>query len=171
MIKQFLGTAVTWVRAFTGPCLILGGAVALIAGAGAFTLAWKLQAGNIAEQKARYAERETAIANERADSMARINWLSGQVLAERDQRREQIDSIAADLSRVAAGVSTCARKSDVRISVTPAGVIEATPNGQLRDLAEAVRDFAVACAIGRDRDANEHNALIDWIEKAVAPPR
>jgi hypothetical protein len=113
---------------------------------------------------------DSSLATERAETLRLGQELSTAVLENRDAQRNRLDAIAGDLSRVASGVQVCARKSDVRITVTPAGAIEATRDGELRNLADSIRDFAVACAIGRDRDATDHNALIDWLEKMRGRP-
>lgn len=96
--------------------------------------------------------------------------LSDDVLEKRDADRQAIDAVAADVRDLGNRVQLCARKSDVRVTVTPEGAIAAVPDGQLRDLADAVRDFAASCAHERDRDAVDHNALIEWLEGVRTQP-
>lgn len=91
--------------------------------------------------------------------------LNAVLLEERDEDQARIDTIADRLDGLSRGLSLCANKSDVRVTVTPTGTIETSRDGELRDLAEVVRDFANACAVGRDRDAIDHNKLIDWFER------
>lgn len=99
-----------------------------------------------------------------------LEQLSNRVLEKRDDDRQAIDAVAADVRDLGNRVRLCATKGDVRISVDSGGVITTVPDEQLRDLADIVKDFAQACAHQRDRDAVDHNALIDWLEGVRSSP-
>lgn len=164
-----VGTARTFWSNFAGPCLWIGISAAVIgagvSGYGAFkvTRAFYQRATLKAEKET--LEWKAAASEARAENQRLSNEVSAYVLGERDAIRNKIDDVAADLTRVADRVQVCARKSDVRVSLAPSGAIETTPNGELRDLAAAITEFATACAIGRDRDAADHNALVEWLER------
>lgn len=143
---------------------------AFVAAAPTFLLtrAWYQRAALKAELK--LGNLNTALAEERAEKFRLSQQISATVLEDRDALRNKLDGVAADLTRVAERVQVCARQSDVRVTLTPAGTIEAVHDEQLRSLADAVRDFATACAIGRDRDNADHNALVDWLEQIRRDP-
>lgn len=113
--------------------------------------------------EARLSSALAAIQKERADLLAKNAALNDALMEVRNEKRDSIDRLAVDLGELGKRVSLCAHKSDVRVTLAPSGTIETVPGGQQRDLAEAVREFAEACAVGRDRDAVDHNALADWV--------
>lgn len=108
---------------------------------------------------------KTALAAARINLLNVNSQLSKLLLEERDEERSKLDFVAAGLLDVSRRVSLCANKSDVRVTVTPTGTIEAIPGEQFRSLEAVVRDFATACAINRDADAIDHNKLVDWVER------
>ncbi len=161
-------TAGTFLSNFSVPCLWIAVAAGLLVGTPAFVGAWKLRGkiddGQVARAQKEVADWKAATATERAEKAAIAQQLSDAVLENRDAQKTRLDAVAAGLSDLGQRVRLCATKSDVRVTVTPSGAIEAVPGGQLRDVAEAIREFAEACAVARDRDAINHNALIDWLE-------
>lgn len=163
------GTALTFLQAFKGPCAILAIASALLAGGLSGSAMWKLRgmidAGKVAEARQELADFKTSLAEAKAELAERDRKIADLVLENRDEQKQQIGVVADAVRDLGRRVRLCASKSDVRVTVTPSGAIEAVPGGQLRDLAEAVREFAQSCASARDRDAVDHNALIDWLER------
>lgn len=115
------------------------------------------------------AQLKTALATARADLLSKSNELNALLLEDRNAQLAKLDGVVGGLDDLTRRVSLCASKSDVRVTLTPTGVIEAPRDEQYasaqRDLAEVVGDFARACAFGRDRDAIEHNSLVDWVER------
>lgn len=110
-------------------------------------------------------EWKESTATARAENLRLGQELSTAVLENRDAEKARLDTVAASLDELGRRVRLCAQKSDVRVAVTPSGAIATVPNGELRFLADAVREFAVACAVQRDRDAVDHNALVEWVER------
>jgi uncharacterized protein YoxC len=106
-----------------------------------------------------------ALATARADLLSKTNALNTLLLEDRNAKQAQMDGVAADLDKLTHSVSSCARKSDVRVTLTPTGTIEAVPGNEQRDLAAAIQEFAAACAVGRDRDAIDHNKLVEWFQR------
>jgi hypothetical protein len=164
-----VATARTFFTAFAGPCLWIGISAAVI-GAGIsgyasfkVTRAFYQRAALKAENK--LAQLDVALANERAENLRLAGQLSAEVLENRNAEKARVDAVAASLDDLGRRVRLCAQKSDVRVTVSPSGAIATVPDGQLRDLADAVRDFAIACAVQRDRDAVDHNALVEWLER------
>lgn len=164
-----VATGRTFVSAFLGPCLWIGISAAVI-GAGisgytSFKVTRAFYQRATLKLEARIAKQDAAIATERAENLRLGQELSVSVLENRNAEKARVDAVAASLDDLGRRVRLCAQKSDVRVTVTPAGAIATVPDGQLRDLADAVRDFAIACAVQRDRDAVDHNALVDWLER------
>lgn len=159
-----VATAKTFALNF-GPWLLgaaLAGAAVAAVPTFMLTKAWYQRATLRAELN--LSKFETSLAAARAENLKLSQDLATAVLEKRDEDRNALDAVATGLHDLGRRVSLCASKSDVRVTVTPSGAIQAVPDGQLRDLADAVREFAVACAVQRDRDAIDHNALIDWLE-------
>lgn len=163
------GTALTFLSAFKGPCAILAIASALLAGSLSGTAMWKLRgridAGRVERAERQLADFKTSLAEARVELAQRDRKIADLVLENRDEQKQQIGVVADAVRDLGRRVQLCATKSDVRVTLTPTGTIEAVPGEQQRDLAEAVREFAEACASARDRDAVDHNALIDWLER------
>jgi hypothetical protein len=164
-----VATGRTFVSAFLGPCLWIGISAAVIGGGVSAYASFKVTRA-FYQRATLKAEKETlewkaATAEARAESQRLAGELSVSVLENRNAEKARVDAVAESVADLGRRVRLCAQKSDVRISVTPAGAIAAVPDGQLRDLAESVREFAEACAAQRDRDATDHNALADWIER------
>jgi HAMP domain-containing protein len=108
---------------------------------------------------------DTSIAQGNEKIAKDVAAVTGTVMGMKDEQSRKIDRVASAVDALGRRVQLCATQSDLRIAVTPSGSIEAVPDEQLRDLAEAVREFAQACAKERDRDAVDHNALVDWLEQ------
>lgn len=143
---------------------------AFLAGLGAGAYPSYLITRAVFERATLKAENETlewkaATSEARAENQRLAGQLSAEVLENRNAEKARVDAVAASLDDLGRRVRLCAQKSDVRVTVTPSGAITTVPDGQLRDLADAVRDFAIACAVQRDRDAVDHNALVDWLER------
>lgn len=153
---------------FCGIALVAFMSGAGISGYTAFKLTRSHYRGEALQAKLQLSKFETSLADLRAENLKLAQDTAAKVLEVRDAERTRIDGVVDAVRDLGQRVRLCATKSDVRISVTPAGSIETVPGGQLRDAAEAVREFAEACARERDRDAADHNALIDWLEKMGA---
>jgi hypothetical protein len=117
------------------------------------------------EARAELADTKTALATARVDLLTTNKRLSDVLLKERADEQTSAAAVADRVDELSRRVSLCANKSDVRVTVTPTGVIETVPNEQLRDLAESVREYANACGRGRDIDGIDHNKLVDWFER------
>lgn len=117
------------------------------------------------EAQAEKIDLERALADARANLLSANAQLNAILLEDRNEKQARLDGVAAQLDDLGRRVSTCASKSDVRVTITPTGTIETVSGGELRNLAESVREFAQACAVGRDRDAIDHNKLIDWFSQ------
>lgn len=161
----FVATGLTWLRVFKGPCMILALAGVLAGGVAGYRLASAIASGRVARAEKALVSFREEIAQARLDMAARDRQISDLVLEARDEQKNRLGDVADAVRDLGQRVRLCASKSDVRISVAPTGAITTVPDGQLRDLAESVREFAEACAAQRDRDAIDHNALIDWLER------
>jgi len=168
-VIPFVATGLTFLRNFKLPCLYVALAAGIVAGGMAGVGMWKLRgkidAGKVAEARQELADFKTSLAEAKAELAERDRKIADLVLENRDEQKQQIGVVADAVRDLGRRVQLCATKSDVRVTLTPSGAIEAVPGGQLRDLAEAVREFAQSCASARDRDAVDHNALIDWLER------
>lgn len=131
---------------------------------GSFQITRAFYKGEALAAKLQLSKFETSLADARADSLRLSQELAAQVTEKANVEKNRLDAVAADVRELGRRVQSCATKSDVRITVSPTGAIQAVPDGQLRVLADAVQEFAEACAHQRDRDATDHNALIDWLE-------
>lgn len=140
---------------------------ALLAAAPVFLLTRAVYQRAELAAKAELATVRAELAATRASELVANEKLNALLLEDRDAQHQELDRIAGGLDAVAQRVRVCASKSDVRVSLAPTGAIETAPSGQFRDLAEALGEFARACAVGRDRDAIDHNALVDWIEETA----
>lgn len=164
-----VATALTFLRNFKLPCLYVALAAGIMAGGLAGASMWKLR-GKVDDGRVQRAERQlsdfkTSLAEARVELAQRDRKIADLVLENRDEQKQQIGVVADAVRDLGRRVQLCATKSDVRVTLTPSGAIEAVPGEQQRDLAEAVREFAEACASARDRDALDHNALVDWLER------
>jgi len=164
-VIPFVATGLTWLRVFKGPCMILALAGVLAGGVAGYRLASAIASGRVARAEKALVSFREEIAQARLDMAARDRQISDLVLEARDEQKNRLGDVADAVRDLGQRVRLCASKSDVRVTVTPAGTIEAVPGGQLRDPAGAVREFAQSCASARDRDAVDHNALIDWLER------
>lgn len=101
-----LGTALTWLRAFKGPCLILA-AVAFLGGAGAATWATRaIMRGDVAEARQQLAAFRTELATQSAaierEAAAR-QQAAADALRERDQSiTAAVDGIPGEVARLIA---------------------------------------------------------------------
>lgn len=111
------------------------------------------------------AELDTALATARADLLTANTKLNAVLLEERDEEQNRIDILAGTLDTVSKRVSVCASKSDVRVTLAANGTVEAVRGEQSRDLAESLREFANACAVGATKDAIDHNKLVEWFNR------
>jgi hypothetical protein len=136
----------------------------LAAGASAYITRAIYQRQALAAQK-ETSDLKAALATARADLAEANTKLSNVLLEERDEKQKRIDGIASNLDSLTNGMRYCARKSDVSVTLAPSGAIEAVSGKQLRDLSDVVAEVAKACVVGRDRDAIDHNKLIDWFER------
>ena len=166
---SLIGTARTFWANFAGPCLWIGISAAVI-GAGISGYASFKVTRAFYQRATLKAEKETlewksATAEARAESQRLAGELSVSVLENRNAEKARVDAVAESVADLGRRVRLCAQKSDVRIAISPSGIVTAIPNNELRDLAESVREFAEACAAQRDRDATDHNALVDWVER------
>ena len=102
----FLATALTWLKAFKGPCLILAG-MAFLAGAGAATWATRaIMRGDVAEARQQLAAFRTELATQSAaierDAAAR-QQAAADALRERDHAiTSAVDAIPAEVARLIA---------------------------------------------------------------------
>ena len=124
----------------------------------------KAQAETVKAEK-ETTELKAALATARADLLTATEKLNTELMEERNEAQSRIDAIAGNLDAVSKRVQVCASKSDVRVTLAANGTVEAVRGEQTRDLAEVVRDFARACAVGSTKDAIDHNKLIDWLER------
>lgn len=118
-----------------------------------------------ADAKTETADLKTAVATARADLLAANKTLNDLLLEERNEDQSRVDALASNLDAVAKRVQVCASKSDVRVTLAANGAVETVRGEQSRDLADVIRDFARACAVGATKDAVDHNKLIDWFQK------
>jgi hypothetical protein len=101
-----LATALTWLKAFKGPCLILA-AVAFLGGAGAATWATRaIMRGNVAEARAQLADFRAELATQSAaierEAAAR-QQAAADALRERDQSiTAAVDGIPGEVARLIA---------------------------------------------------------------------
>lgn len=101
-----LATALTWLKAFKGPCLILA-AVAFLGGAGAATWATRaIMRGNVAEARAQLADFRAELATQSAaierEAAARQR-AAADAVRERDQSiTTAVDGIPAAVARLVA---------------------------------------------------------------------
>ncbi len=166
-----IATAKTFAFAFWPWLVAAGLAGAGMAGYASFKVTRAFYRGEALEARLQLSKFETSLATARTELLARSQTVADVVLENRDVEKNRLDAVAADVRELGRRVQSCATKSDVRISVTPAGAIQAVPDGQLRVLADSIQEFAEACARERDEDATDHNALIDWIEGLKKQPR
>jgi len=102
----FLATALTWLKAFKGPCLILAG-MAFLAGAGAATWATRaIMRGDVAEARQQLADFRAELATQSAsierDAAAR-QQAAADALRERDHAiTSAVDAIPAEVARLIA---------------------------------------------------------------------
>lgn len=102
----FLATALTWLKAFKGPCLILAG-MAFLAGAGAATWATRaIMRGDVAEARQQLADFRAELATQSAsierDAAAR-QQAAADALRERDHAiTSAVDAIPAEVARLVA---------------------------------------------------------------------
>ena len=102
----FLATALTWLKAFKGPCLILAG-MAFLAGAGAATWATRaIMRGDVADARQQLAAFRTELATQSAaierEAAAR-QQAAADALRERDQSiTAAVDGIPAEVARLIA---------------------------------------------------------------------
>lgn len=102
----FLATALTWLKAFKGPCLILAG-MAFLAGAGAATWATRaIMRGDVAEARQQLADFRAELATQSAaierEAAAR-QQAAADALLERDQSiTAAVDAIPAEVARLVA---------------------------------------------------------------------
>lgn len=102
----FVSTALTWLKAFKGPCLILAG-MAFLAGAGAATWATRaIMRGDVAEARQQLADFRAELATQSAsierDAAAR-QQAAADALRERDHAiTSAVDAIPAEVARLVA---------------------------------------------------------------------
>lgn len=102
----FLATALTWLKAFKGPCLILAG-MAFLAGAGAATWATRaIMRGDVAEARQQLADFRAELATQSAaierEAAAR-QQAAADALRERDQSiTAAVDGIPGEVARLIA---------------------------------------------------------------------
>lgn len=101
-----LGTALTWLRAFKGPCLILA-AVAFLGGAGAATWATRaIMRGDVAEARQQLADFRAELATQSArieQEAAARQKAAADALRERDHAiTSAVDAIPAEVARLVA---------------------------------------------------------------------
>jgi len=102
----FLATALTWLKAFKGPCLILAG-MAFLAGAGAATWATRaIMRGDVADARQQLAAFRTELATQSAaierEAAAR-QQAAADALRERDQSiTAAVDGIPGEVARLIA---------------------------------------------------------------------
>lgn len=102
----FVSTALTWLKAFKGPCLILAG-MAFLAGAGAATWATRaIMRGNVERAERQLADFRAELATQSAsierDAAAR-QQAAADALRERDHAiTSAVDSIPAEVARLVA---------------------------------------------------------------------
>ena len=102
----FLATALTWLKAFKGPCLILAG-MAFLAGAGAATWATRaIMRGNVERAERQLADFRAELATQSAsierDAAAR-QQAAADALRERDHAiTSAVDAIPAEVARLVA---------------------------------------------------------------------
>lgn len=160
-----LATGLTWLRAFKGPCLALALGGVLVGGAGGYKLASAIADGRVARAEKALSDFRLEIAAARTAILERDKQISDLVEESRLEHKAGVDAVADAVRDMGRRLQLCATKSDVRVTLSAEGAIEAVPGEQLRDLAESVREYAEACGRGRDRDAVDHNSLVDWIER------
>lgn len=164
-----VATGRTFLSNFMGPCLWIGISAGVIGAGisayGTFKVTRAFYQRATLKLEARIAQEDALLATERAEKLRLGQELSAAVLENRNAEKARVDAVAASLDDLGRRVRLCAQKSDVRVTVSPSGAITTVPDGQLRDLADAVKDFAIACAVQRDRDAVDHNALVNWLER------
>lgn len=138
---------------------------ALLAAGASFYVTRAIYQRQTLSAKKEISDLRAALATARADLLTANETLNKLLLEERDEKQKHINDIARNLDSLAGRVRLCASKSDVSVTVTPTGAIEAVSGGQFRDLAESVREVAQFCVVGRDKDAIDHNKLVDWFER------
>ena len=102
----FLATALTWLKAFKGPCLILAG-MAFLAGAGAATWATRaIMRGDVAEARQQLADFRAELATQSAAierEAATRQQAAAAALRERDQSiTAAVDGIPGEVARLIA---------------------------------------------------------------------
>ena len=102
----FLATALTWLKAFKGPCLILAG-MAFLAGAGAATWATRaIMRGDVAEARQQLADFRAELATQSAkieQEAAARQQAAADALRERDAAiTASVDGIPAAVARLVA---------------------------------------------------------------------
>ena len=102
----FVSTALTWLKAFKGPCLILA-AVAFLGGAGAATWATRaIMRGDVAEARQQLADFRAELATQSASierQAAERQQAAADALRERDQSiTSAVDAIPAEVARLVA---------------------------------------------------------------------
>lgn len=102
----FVSTALTWLKAFKGPCLILAG-VAFLGGAGAATWATRaIMRGDVAEARQQLADFRAELATQSArieQEAAARQKAAADALRERDHAiTSAVDAIPAEVARLVA---------------------------------------------------------------------
>ena len=105
-MTELVSTALTWLKAFKGPCLILA-AVAFLGGAGAATWATRaIMRGNVARAEKQLSDFRAELATQSASierQAAERQQAAADALRERDQSiTSAVDAIPAEVARLVA---------------------------------------------------------------------
>lgn len=166
------GTAITFLSAFKGPCLILALGSALLAGGLSGTAMWKLRgmidAGKVAEVRRELSDWKAAQAQERLDAAARNAKIMAAARSEYDEQMAAIRGLSDDLQRIAAGVRVCTSVSTMRLSPASAGSPATVGRGEPAPAERVLLDLATEFARRADTNAEAYNSLMKRWEKLAA---
>ena len=166
------GNALTFLRIFKGPCLILAIAALVVGGAAGGYAAHKVtrafDRAEIAEAKQEVADWKAAAAQSGINAGIAIANIMQSAKELHDEQIQSNNAVAADIERLAAGVRNLSGYvSTLRLSPPSAGPARAVEGGEPRGACDVLQDLAAAFAKRADDNAADYNSLMKRWEDVV----
>ena len=158
-----VATGLTFLKNFSGPCLLLAIAGAGVGSCTAGLATHKWMEARVLTAEKTLAEYKGEVAEALATAASKQIEIRDQVLEEYSNANQEISALAGELRGLRRDVRLCSSRSSMQVPGTAAPADPAASDGQPRAADAVLQELAAFIAERSDRQAAQFNALIEWL--------